>query len=158
MVKVKDEPAMAEPNSATSPKPSNNTTNNDNNVPSSYAVRKPRPHTHSHHHHHPPFQHYTFYHQCNYPTESGDAVNGASSPATFYFGPGFEPQQQVAGSTGYAPGPSQNQGNEYVVFFHVNPGVTISFQMGDSWEILRGNLNFYLLKLQFFTLKLVILH
>lgn len=138
MVKVKDEPAMAEPNSATSPKPSN--TSNSNST-SSYSVRKTRPHTHSHHHHHPPFQHYTFYHQCSYPSESADgsSANGTSSPARFYFGPGFEPQQQIAGG-GYGPGPSQNQGNEYVVFFHVNPGVTISFQMGDNLEILRGEL------------------
>nr|CAH7718581.1 unnamed protein product [Callosobruchus chinensis] len=109
-----------------------------------HAPRKQRPHfggggaanQHAHlhhHHHHGSFQHYGHYHRCSFPADGGDVANGAS-PAKFYFGPGFEPQQQGS----YGPGPSQNQGNEYIVFFHVNPGVTISFQMGENLEILRG--------------------
>ncbi|CAG9863441.1 unnamed protein product [Phyllotreta striolata] len=126
MVKVKDEPPMAESNSAPSPHASSATSNNQA-PPANFYPRKPRPHPH--HHHHPPFQHYP---PCSYSSESAEGgANGAASPAKFYFGPGFEPQQQF-------PGPSQGQGSEYVVFFHVNPGVTISFQMGESLEILRG--------------------
>ncbi|CAH1975593.1 unnamed protein product [Acanthoscelides obtectus] len=112
--------------------------------PHSSAPRKQRPfgggaanqHAHlHHHHHHGAFQHYGHYHRCSFPADGGDMQNGAS-PAKFYFGPGFEPQQQGS----FGPGPSQNQGNEYIVFFHVNPGVTISFQMGENLEILRGEL------------------
>lgn len=122
MVKVKEEPAMAEPNPAAQ-------ASNSGPLP-----RKQRPHPHPHHHAHappPPFPHYHQY--CTYAADA--AVDGASSsPAKFYFGPGFEPQQQGGQ---YGPGPSQQNG-EYVVFFHVNPGVTISFQMGDNLEVLRG--------------------
>uniref|UniRef100_A0A6P7GH73 Uncharacterized protein LOC114338097 n=1 Tax=Diabrotica virgifera virgifera TaxID=50390 RepID=A0A6P7GH73_DIAVI len=132
MVKVKDEPPMAEPNSAPNHRTSSASTNN---PPSTYYPRKPRPH--SHHHHHPPFQHYTHFHPCSYSPENAEASNGATSPAKFYFGPGFEPQQQMPG--GGFPGPSQTQGNEYIVLFHVNPGVTINLQLGENLEVLTGN-------------------
>ncbi|KAG5900609.1 hypothetical protein JTB14_017461 [Gonioctena quinquepunctata] len=126
---------MAESSSAPAPQSSNTSST----ASSNYYPRKSRPHPH--HHHHPPFQHFTHYHHCTYPAENVDGAggtnNGATSPAKFYFGPGFEPQQQIPGG-GYGPGPSQGRGNEYVVFFHVNPGVTISFQMGENLEILRG--------------------
>lgn len=126
MVKVKDEAAMAEPKSA-SPSPS-----------AAIFGRKPRHENHSHHHH-PPFHHYPYH--FHYTLSSGDSVdsgstNGATSPAKFCFGPGFEPQTQIPGTFG--AGPSQAQNNEHVVFFHVNPGVIISLQYGESYEVLRG--------------------
>lgn len=139
MVNLKDEAVMAEPSSAPNSQPLTISSN-----PSSTSMsRKQRPYTHLHHHHiHLPFQHFSHYHQyCTYPSDTTDvngSTNGVSSPAKFYFGPGFEPQQQITGGF-YGPGPSQSQNNEYVVFFHVNPGVTISFQMGDNLEVLRGN-------------------
>lgn len=52
----------------------------------------------------------------------------------FHFGPGFEPQTRH-----YCPTHSQGpQPSEHVVFFHVNPGVSVSFQVGASREIVRG--------------------
>lgn len=108
---------------------------------SSATARKPRHHNHPHHH--PPYPHShlpPYYYQISYPTESTEpnSTNGATSPAKFYFGPGFEPQTQIPNAFGGA-GPSQGQnGSEYVVLFHVNPGVTISFQIGDNFEVLRG--------------------
>lgn len=106
-----------------------------------------KPHRHHHHHanhahihtHHFP-HHFPYYYHYSYPTESAEAArsNGATSPAKFFFGPGFEPQtQSPAGGFRAGPSPGHN-GSEYVVLFHVNPGVTISFQMGDNFEILRG--------------------
>ncbi|KAK9701242.1 hypothetical protein QE152_g30734 [Popillia japonica] len=129
MVKVKEEAAMAEP------KPS---------VP---FVRKNRHHGHLIHH--PPFYHYPF-HNCSYTATEGatsdsngtssGAGGGASSsspsPASFYIGPGFQPQSQIQGS--YGAGPSQTHGSEHIVYFHVNPGVTINFQIGDNMQVLRG--------------------
>lgn len=157
MVKVKEEAVMAEPKPATAPQSSshhhhhNNSTNNSIN---NNHIRKSRPHTHTHHHH-VTFPHYThFHHHCTYPTDNGDAstTNGATTPAKFYFGPGFEPQQQIPGGGGFGPGPSQSQSGEYVVFFHVNPGVTISLQIGDNLEVLRGKflqVLFYYVKKKF---------
>ncbi|KRT86891.1 hypothetical protein AMK59_2989, partial [Oryctes borbonicus] len=132
MVKVKEEAAMAEPK------------------PSAPFVRKTR--HHSHLIHHPPFYHYP-YHSCSYAATEGAASdsNGTSggasggaggtssaspSPASFYIGPGFQPQSQMQGS--YGAGPSQTHGSEHIVYFHVNPGVTINFQIGDNMQVLRG--------------------
>lgn len=59
------------------------------------------------------------------------------APARFYFGPGFEPQRG-----GFYEPPGRPQGRkreEYVVNFHVNPGVNVNLMMRDgSVEILRG--------------------
>ncbi|GJQ70044.1 hypothetical protein Trydic_g22527 [Trypoxylus dichotomus] len=132
MVKVNEEAAMAEPK------------------PSAPFVRKNRPHSHLIHH--PPFYHYP-YHSCAYAATEGAAsdsngTNGGAgggaggsssaspSPASFYIGPGFQPQSQMQGS--YGAGPSQTHGSEHIVYFHVNPGVTINFQMGDNMQVLRG--------------------
>lgn len=50
----------------------------------------------------------------------------------FHFGPGFEHQH-------YCPTHSQGpQPQEHVVFFHINPGVSVTFQIGGNREIIRG--------------------
>lgn len=52
----------------------------------------------------------------------------------FHFGPGFEHQR-------YCPTHSQGpQPHEYVVFFHVNAGVSITFQIAGNREVIRGKL------------------
>lgn len=134
MVKVKDDAAMAEPK------------------PAPFARKNTR--HHSHLIHHPPFFHYP-YHTCSYAateataggtssdsnsTSTGGSGGGASSsspsPASFYIGPGFQPQSQMQNS--YGAGPSQTHNSEHIVYFHVNPGVTINFQIGDNMQVLRG--------------------
>lgn len=122
MVKVKDDLAMAEP------KPTTTTQQT--------SFSRKRSNNHSHHFQ-PPFYNFPYYHHCTYPTEPADASSTNGAPAKFYFGPGFEPQTH-APSSRFRAGPSQAQNSEYVVFFHVNPGVTISFQIGDNMEVLRG--------------------
>lgn len=134
MVKVKEEAAMAEP------KPAAAAHYNNTNSTTTTAARKPRHQNHSHHRSNFHHSHMPYFYHFSYPTEAADAngSNGASSPAKFYFGPGFEPQTQIPSSYGGA-GPSLSQnGSEYVVLFHVHPGVTISFQIGDTFEVLRG--------------------
>lgn len=122
MVKVKDEAEMAEAKPQPQPPPTQN------HPPTQQSQRKNRFHAYPHHHHHlAPFQHF-YHHQCTYMGELVEG-NGAASPAKFNFGPGFEPQSQ--------PALAQSQ-NEYVVLFHVNPGVTINLQIGDNLEILTG--------------------
>lgn len=55
----------------------------------------------------------------------------------FHFGPGFEHQH-------YCPTHSQGpQPHEHVVFFHINPGVSVTFQIGGNREIIRGMSNFF---------------
>lgn len=50
----------------------------------------------------------------------------------FHFGPGFEKQN-------YCPTHSQGpQPPEHVVFFHVSPGVSVTFQIAGNREIIRG--------------------
>lgn len=50
----------------------------------------------------------------------------------FHFGPGFEHQN-------YCPTHSQGpQPHEYVVFFHVNAGVSVTFQIAGNREVIRG--------------------
>lgn len=50
----------------------------------------------------------------------------------FHFGPGFEHQH-------YCPTHSQGpQPHEHVVFFHVNPGVSVTFQIAGNREVIRG--------------------
>lgn len=60
-----------------------------------------------------------FHYHWSYPT----AAAASPSPATFHFGPGFEPQTSP---------------QQHVVYFHVNPGVTVSFQMGDNVQVIKG--------------------
>lgn len=106
------------------------------------------------HHHHCPFPPPQCADRCNggvanlngentggaSPRNGGVASNGStnSTPAKFYFGPGFEPQR--AGF--YEPPGRPVQGRkreEYIVNFHVNPGVNVNLMMRDgSVEILRG--------------------
>ncbi|XP_044268751.1 fibronectin type-III domain-containing protein 3A isoform X2 [Tribolium madens] len=142
MVKVKDGPmAEAKPATTATTTTQSSTINNNNTTNSNSTtythIRKPRNHNHTHHIH--PLHHYTYlHHHCTHPSDNAETngSNGAGSPAKFHFGPGFEPQ--ISGGN-YCPGPSQSQNNsEYVVLFHVNPGVTIRFQMGDSFEVLQG--------------------
>lgn len=56
----------------------------------------------------------------------------------FHFGPGFEHHHYCpAHSTGPQP-------HEYVVYFHINPGVSVTFQIGGNREVIRGkNLFFF---------------
>lgn len=152
MVKVRDEPSMAEPRpattttttitTATTTAPANGTATTASPQQFNNLRKPPRnPHYHPHSFYHFPAYHH---HHCTYPAEGaaetngGGGAGGSSAPAKFYFGPGFEPQQQGGGR--YGAGPSQAQNNEHVVFFHVNPGVTISFQFGDNMEVLRGKI------------------
>lgn len=56
----------------------------------------------------------------------------------FHFGPGFEHQH-------YCPTHSQGpQPHEYIVFFHVNAGVSVTFQIGGNREVIRGKNGFSL--------------
>lgn len=146
MVKVRDELSMAEPRLTTTTVTTTTTATANGTAttatPQQFTnSRKPprNPHFHPHTFYHFPAY---YHHHCSYPAEGvetngGGGAGGGSAPAKFYFGPGFEPQQQGGGR--YGAGPSQSQNNEHVVFFHVNPGVTISFQFGDNMEVLRGN-------------------
>ncbi|CAA9999606.1 unnamed protein product [Nesidiocoris tenuis] len=68
-------------------------------------------------HHHPP------------PPLGGPPLAAAAGAATFHFGPGFEPQTSP---------------HQHVVYFHVNPGVTVSFQMGDTVQTLKGQSIIYI--------------
>lgn len=172
MVKVHDEDMMAEPRQATSATASTGASAT-NNRHSQYRNGKSSHNTsslncasssssssnsNSNHLHHSPHQYFHHYHHhWSYPASnlaSSSVVGGAPSPAgsnvtaaTFHFGPGFEPQQQIsrypsgsnagstAASSGSNPGcPSQ----QHVVHFHVNPGVTVSFQMGDNVQVIKG--------------------
>ncbi|KAK9869631.1 hypothetical protein WA026_003376 [Henosepilachna vigintioctopunctata] len=98
----------------------------------------------NHLHQHRIYHHYTYYHHYSINQSETDVLSsgsGDSAAPKFYFGPGFEPQ--ASGTGGCAVHDQARPGNdpknqEYVVLFHVNPGVTISFQIGDTTEILRG--------------------
>ncbi|KAL9708526.1 hypothetical protein quinque_012044 [Culex quinquefasciatus] len=74
------------------------------------------------------------------PANAAAGVGHPAAPATatwpivepvFHFGPGFEPQTRP-----YCP--AHSQPSEHVVLFHVNPGVSVTFQIGNSREIIRG--------------------
>lgn len=57
----------------------------------------------------------------------------------FHFGPGFEMIQH------YCPTHSQGpQPHEHVVFFHVNAGVSVTFQIAGNREVIRGKLCYYM--------------
>lgn len=107
---------------------------------------------HIHNVHTPPVHYFVHHHHCPFPppqcadlcrTEAPPRVPGGAmgsneqAPARFYFGPGFEPQRG-----GFYEPPGRPQGRkreEYVVNFHVNPGVNVNLMMRDgSVEILRG--------------------
>lgn len=62
------------------------------------------------------------------------AANAAAWPIVepvFHFGPGFEPHSRP-----YCP--AHPQPSEHVVLFHVSPGVSVTFQIGNTREIIRG--------------------
>ncbi|GLH05004.1 Uncharacterized protein GBIM_10642 [Gryllus bimaculatus] len=80
----------------------------------------PAPLLHHHHHHH---HHWAFH---------------AGVPATFHIGPGFEPQQRHGRPASPPPQPPQPPA-QHVVHFHVNPGVTVSFQMGEHVQVIKGD-------------------
>ena len=173
MVKVHDEDMMAEPRQATSATASTGasaansrhsqyrngkSTHNTSSLNSSSSSSSSSTSSSNNHLLHSPHQYFHHYHHhWSYPASnlaSSSVVGGAPSPAgssvtaaTFHFGPGFEPQQQIsrypsgsnagsaAASSGSNPGcPSQ----QHVVHFHVNPGVTVSFQMGDNVQVIKG--------------------
>lgn len=112
---------------------------------------------------HAPHQVQHIYHQLTaYPVQIPANLLGAptatawpiAEPA-FHFGPGFEPaphtimeitnqrtcpshgnkisQSQPAASTS-----SSGQTSEHVVFFHVSPGVSVTFQISGNREVVRG--------------------
>lgn len=81
---------------------------------------------------------HAFQHLTPFPSVPPPGGGGAPWSATivepaFHFGPGFEPQTRH-----YCP--THSQPSEHVVFFHVNPGVSVSFQVGATREIVRGEL------------------
>lgn len=118
---------------------------------------------HVHNVQNPPVHYFIHHHHCPFPPPqcaemcSGGLANGRNGgatskcvdgstnqqPAKFYFGPGFEPQRSGA----YDPGRAV-QGREreqYIVNFHVNPGVNVNLMMRDgSVEVLRGKNRFVL--------------
>ncbi|GAB0089402.1 GS homeobox 2-like [Sergentomyia squamirostris] len=55
--------------------------------------------------------------------------------SVFHFGPGFEPQP-------YCPKHSQGPTPGHVVYFHVNPGVSVTFQVAGNREVVRGEYTF----------------
>lgn len=99
---------------------------------------------HNHLHHHKIYHHYTYYHHYSAGQSEADVLSGGTGESTtpkFYFGPGFEPQTSGTCSVHDQANGGENKNSEYVVFFHVNPGVTISFQIGETTEVLRGEWN-----------------
>jgi len=54
----------------------------------------------------------------------------AQPPSTFHFPPGFEPHSM-----------NPEGAPQHVVDFHVQPGVTISLQMGDKYRVFEGRFN-----------------
>lgn len=67
----------------------------------------------------------------------------------FHFGPGFEIQTRP-----YCPTHSQGpQPHEHVVFFHVNPGVSVTFQIGGNREVIRGEFFFFFFLIFLMTLN-----
>lgn len=162
MVKVKDESAMAEPKptqqsslqstvyynsrkSRNNNNSINNNTNNNNNNNSNNQHQQQHHHHHHYYHYHPhPLHHRSHLsHYTTGETIDGNTNSGSTSPAKFCLGPGFEPQQtqQQSGTGGNnfgGAGPSQTQNNEHIVMFHVNPGVSISLQIGDNIQLLSG--------------------
>lgn len=95
MVKVKDE----------EPRGAQVATQNRRKVPAAGTSNVATPHFHYH---------------WSYPSNGAAAT---PTPATFHFGPGFEPQ---------------TSSQQHVVYFHVNPGVTVSFQTGDNVQVIKG--------------------
>ncbi|XP_059616362.1 uncharacterized protein LOC132261531 [Phlebotomus argentipes] len=72
------------------------------------------------------------------PPGGGAPAAAAAAPAgwqlvdsVFHFGPGFEPQP-------YCPKHSQGPQPGHVVYFHVNPGVSVTFQVAGNREVVRG--------------------
>lgn len=72
------------------------------------------------------------------PPGGGGPAAAAAAPAgwqlvdsVFHFGPGFEPQP-------YCPKHSQGPQPGHVVYFHVNPGVSVTFQVAGNREVVRG--------------------
>jgi hypothetical protein len=152
MVKVHDEDMMAESRQATSATMSAgaaavNSRHSQYRNGKSSGSSSNHPHQHFHHYHH----HWSFpasnLASSSVPGGTPSSAGTNVAAATFHFGPGFEPQQQIsrypsggnagaaAASSGSNPGcPSQ----QHVVHFHVNPGVTVSFQMGDNVQVIKG--------------------
>lgn len=129
----------------------NSSSNNNNNNHQHSSHHYHHHHLHHHHHHQQQQQHplYQRYHLSHCTTgevlDGSNSNNGSTSPAKFCLGPGFEPQTQQSATSGgnnnnnnFGAGPSQSQNNEHVVFFHVNPGVSISLQIGDNIQVLSG--------------------
>jgi hypothetical protein len=165
MVKVHDEDMMAEARQATAVTPSGGASAA-NSRHSQYRNGK-SPHS-SNHLHHSPHHFHHYHHHWSYPASnlasssvvggSPSCVAGSLAAATFHFGPGFEPQQQISqypsgGSAGAAAASSGSNpdcpSQQHVVHFHVNPGVTVSFQMGDNVQVIKGREWHPVLKLLF---------
>lgn len=67
-------------------------------------------------------------------TNNNSAVR--SSPSSSPSDGAFSVVNGSTPSTSSSPQPQQTP--EHVVHFHVNPGVTVSFQIGDSMELIQG--------------------
>lgn len=95
-----------------------------------------------HNHSHPPRIPHHFHHLPPFPVPPP----GGGNPwpivePVFHFGPGFEPQTRP-----YCPTHSQGQHpSEHVVLFHVNPGVSVTFQVAGNREVVRGKSEFFFL-------------
>ncbi|KAG8271060.1 hypothetical protein J6590_070387 [Homalodisca vitripennis] len=98
MVKVQDE----EPRTGQVATPNRRSSHGPSKVPAAGTSNVATPHFHYH---------------WSYPS-----TGSTPTPATFHFGPGFEPQTSP---------------QQHVVYFHVNPGVTVSFQTGDNVQVIK---------------------
>ncbi|KAL3282641.1 hypothetical protein HHI36_005816 [Cryptolaemus montrouzieri] len=138
MVKVKEEPEIGSTQNATSKPP---LTQNSHSMNHNHMLKLCN--NQNHFHHHRIYHHYTYYYHYSINQSESDVVpsgTGDNTAPKFYFGPGFEPQISAAdGDVAHDQANGSSAKNtEYVVLFHVNPGVTISFQIGDNTEVLRG--------------------
>lgn len=68
-------------------------------------------------------------------TQAAGAAWPLAEPV-FHFGPGFEPRQ-VCPQHGTST-TSQANNPEHLVFFHVSPGVSVTFQVAGNREVVRG--------------------
>lgn len=67
---------------------------------------------------------------------TGWPMAATTTEPVFHFGPGFEPRQVCP--THNPTNTSQSNSPEHVVFFHVSPGVSVTFQVAGNREVVRG--------------------
>lgn len=64
----------------------------------------------------------------------------------FHFG-GFE-HIDISGGSARLYCPTHSQGHEHVVFFHINSGVSVTFQIGGNREVIRGEFYHFIIILK----------